>query len=370
MALVATSDLITSIPFTINPFKIAYGTMRFSFNAMKFGTELALSVITNEKEKVGSALEKWNLFCLQYGIPRSPFGVARGVYTMNKALVAVGVDMGLLMFDNLLSKKRNDFAGELVLIVGSNRPLGANLAFKLAASKAKVICIGNTPAENEQVSKIIRDKLGFAAYYNCDITDEDAIAKVLEAIKTDIGGEITMYFNCYGVPDDTTDMISARDIIDRSITANFFILDRLIPRMKENGKGQIVLMKSVDSMMRTTTERSAMIVSQYGIEGLYASAFDKLREMKAEKQVKASFVRVYPKVVIPKEAREIATRKRQSSGIFGDIDAASAAEFIVEGLKKGYDVFSTPYSAGIYETMVGALPMNVGLKLQRMLYNQ
>lgn len=113
-----------------------------------------------------------------------------------------------------------------------------------------------------------------------------------------------------------------------------------------------------------------MIVSQYGIEGLYASAFDKLREMKAEKQVKASFVRVYPKVVIPKEARDIDKRKRQSSGIFGDIDAASAAEFIVEGLKKGYDVFSTPYSAGMYETVVGALPLNVGLKLQRMLYNQ
>lgn len=113
-----------------------------------------------------------------------------------------------------------------------------------------------------------------------------------------------------------------------------------------------------------------MILSQYGIEGLYASTFDKLREMNAEKKVKASLVRIYPKVVIPKEARDIDKRKREPSGIFGDINAASAAEFVVNGLKKGYDVFSTPYSAGIYESALGALPLNVGLKLQRMLYNQ
>lgn len=90
--------------------------MKFSFNAMKFGTELALSFITNEKEKAGSALEAWNMFCLQYGVPATPFGVARGVYTLNKALIALGQEMGLLMFTNVFSKRREDFAGEMALV--------------------------------------------------------------------------------------------------------------------------------------------------------------------------------------------------------------------------------------------------------------
>lgn len=90
--------------------------MRFSFNAMKFGTELALSVITNEKEKVGSALESWNMFCLQYGIPATPFGAARGVYNINRALIALGQEMGIMMYSNVFSKRRHDFAGELALV--------------------------------------------------------------------------------------------------------------------------------------------------------------------------------------------------------------------------------------------------------------
>jgi NAD(P)-dependent dehydrogenase (short-subunit alcohol dehydrogenase family) len=370
MALVATSDLVNQIPFTLNPFKLAYGSMRFSFNAMKFGTELALSMITNEKEKVGSALESWNMFCLQYGVPATPFGAARGVYNINRALIALGQEMGIMMFTNVFSKRRHDFAGELALIVGSNTPLGANLALKLAASRAKVICLDYGAAEDEQVSKIIHEKGGDAWYYSCDVRSEENIIKVLAAITKDVG-DITMYFNCYGFPDASTQTASARDIIDRTITANFFLLQNLIPIMKGNGKGHIVLMKSVDAMMRTSKQRAPTIIAQYGIEGLYASAFDQLRQLNAEKQVKATFVRVYPNVVTPKDSAEAGKKKqRESTGIFGDIDATRAAEFIVSGLKKGHEVFSTPYTAGIYETVMGAMPMNVSLKLQRLFYNK
>lgn len=141
--------------------------------------------------------------------------------------------------------------------------------------------------------------------------------------------------------------------------------------MKGNGKGHIVLMKSVDAMMRTSKQRAPTIIAQYGIEGLYASAFDQLRQLNAEKQVKATFVRVYPNVVTPKDSAEAGKKKqRESTGIFGDIDATRAAEFIVSGLKKGHEVFSTPYTAGIYETVMGAMPMNVSLKLQRLFYNK
>lgn len=133
--------------------------------------------------------------------------------------------------------------------------------------------------------------------------------------------------------------------------------------MKGNGKGQIVLMKSVDAMMKTKRHRVPTIISQYACEGLYASSMDKLEELKASKAVKTSMVRVYPEVVELENGK-----KPKGCGYFGNIEAKLTAEIIVNGIKNGYKEFSAPSSAVFIESIVGMLPLHVGLKVRQMLY--
>jgi short-subunit dehydrogenase len=142
------------------------------------------------------------------------------------------------------------------------------------------------------------------------------------------------------------------------------LLENLIPVMKSNGKGQIVLMKSVDSMMNTRKNRVPTIISQYGCEGLYASSMDKLREMGASEAVKTTMVRVYPEVV----EYERGQKKPKGTGFFGNMDAKLAAEIIVNGVKNNYKEFAAPYSAVFIESFVGMMPLSVGLKVRELLY--
>lgn len=134
--------------------------------------------------------------------------------------------------------------------------------------------------------------------------------------------------------------------------------------MKQNGKGQIVFLKSVSSMMKTKKNRMPTIISQYGIEGIYASSMDKLQEMKAEKQVKTTMVRIYPEVV-----DKSAGKGQLIQDFYCKIDPKLTAEMIVSGIKNGKEDFAAPYSAIFVESIIGMLPVIVSLRVRKMLYH-
>jgi hypothetical protein len=134
--------------------------------------------------------------------------------------------------------------------------------------------------------------------------------------------------------------------------------------MKSNGKGHIVFLKSVSSMMKAKDNCLPVIVSQYGVEGMYNSSMEKLQQLQADKQVKTSMIRVYPEVV------DVASgEKLKEDDFFGKIDTKLTAEMIVSGIQNGCSEFATPYSAVFVESIVGMLPLKVAFRIRKMLYH-
>lgn len=172
---------------------------------------------------MSSAFARWSEFCQKFGIPATPGEAIENTFILTRAGIALSQEVLTLIHQSIFNKKRKSLAGELALVVGSNQPLGAQLAFKLAEAQAKIICMGHLSPDLETVSKTINEHGGEAYYYQCDITDEGEVLRVISAINKDVG-DITMLFNCYGFPDkDTTSSQDACEIIDRCILGNFYV---------------------------------------------------------------------------------------------------------------------------------------------------
>lgn len=110
-------------------------------------------------------------------------------------------------------------------IVGSSRGLGRELAFKLAALDATVICIDLQKSDQEMTSKTVTDLGGTAYYYQCDVTSKEQVEKTMNEIMTDIG-KVTMLYTCCSLPSPRsvlTNPPSVRQTIDTSVTSYFYV---------------------------------------------------------------------------------------------------------------------------------------------------
>lgn len=110
-------------------------------------------------------------------------------------------------------------------IVGSSRGLGRELAFKLAALDATVICIDLQKADQEMTSKTVVDLGGSAFYYQCDVTSKEQVEKTMSEIMSEIG-KVTMLYTCCSLPSPrsvVTNPPSVRQTIDTSVTSYFYV---------------------------------------------------------------------------------------------------------------------------------------------------
>ena len=74
------------------------------------------------------------------------------------------------------------FAGQLALVTGASRGIGAAIAQSLAARGAHVILTARSSAELEAVEQAIHEAGGSATIAPMDLTDPDSIARLAEAI--------------------------------------------------------------------------------------------------------------------------------------------------------------------------------------------
>jgi NAD(P)-dependent dehydrogenase (short-subunit alcohol dehydrogenase family) len=80
-----------------------------------------------------------------------------------------------------VSEARWRLDGRVAIVTGAGRGLGLGCAHALASAGATVLLVARTRAEVEAAARAIADAGGRAAAHVADVTDEDAVATMLEA---------------------------------------------------------------------------------------------------------------------------------------------------------------------------------------------
>ena len=139
--------------------------------------------------------------------------------------------------------------GKVALVTGAAYGIGFAIAEALAKAGAK---IAFNCRKKEHLDSALAEyaKRGIEAKgFLCDVTDEEAVDKMVEQISTELGA-IDILVNNAGIikriPMHEMSVEEFREVIDIDLTAAFIMAKAVIPSMMERGGGKII---NICSMM-------------------------------------------------------------------------------------------------------------------------
>lgn len=160
--------------------------------------------------------------------------------------------------------------GKVALVTGATYGIGFAIATALASAGAK-ICFNDI--NSDLIQKGIEEyaKLGIEAHgYVCDVTNEDAVNKMVKTIKEEVG-TIDILVNNAGIikriPMVEMSAADFRQVIDIDLNGPFICSKAVIPGMIEKGSGKIINICSMMSELGRETV-SAYAAAKGGLKML------------------------------------------------------------------------------------------------------
>ena len=143
-----------------------------------------------------------------------------------------------------------DLKDRTAVITGGSRGLGEAMAKALAGAGAQIALVARDRARLELVRDDIVAHAGRAEVFVADVTQEDAVAKLAEAVKARFGNP-QILINSAGINlrknlvDFTLEEF--RSVLDASLISTFLICRAFVPGMKGTGYGRVLNMSSIMS---------------------------------------------------------------------------------------------------------------------------
>lgn len=142
----------------------------------------------------------------------------------------------------LQKKDLLDLSGKIAVITGGGSGIGLGTAQLLSAYGATV-CIVDVSDKSEAKAQEIRDAGRNAAFFKCDVTNEQQVSEVVNAICQQFG-KIDILFNNAGVTVRKTIVdLSEKEwdfVLDVGLKGLFLFSKYVIPVMEKNGGGSII----------------------------------------------------------------------------------------------------------------------------------
>lgn len=143
-----------------------------------------------------------------------------------------------------------DLKGRTAVITGGSRGLGEAMAKSLAEAGAQIALVARDRVRMERVRDEIAARRGVAELFVTDVTNEDQVAQLAEAVKARFGNP-QILINSAGINlrknlvDFSLDEF--RGVLDASLISTFLMCRAFVPGMKGTGYGRILNMSSIMS---------------------------------------------------------------------------------------------------------------------------
>jgi len=143
-----------------------------------------------------------------------------------------------------------DLTGLTAVITGGSRGLGAAMAKALAEAGANIALVARDSMRLELVRDDIIARGGTAALYATDVTRENEVASLVEAINQRFGSPQILINNAgTNIRKNLVDfsLEEFRSVLDSSLISTFLMCRAFVPGMKGSGYGRILNMTSIMS---------------------------------------------------------------------------------------------------------------------------
>lgn len=143
-------------------------------------------------------------------------------------------------------------AGKVAIVTGGASGVGAAVSRRFAAEGAGVIVADRDPAGAEALAAAIRSEGGNAAAFQVDVTDGEAVARLV-AFAAGTFGALDIMVNNAGVaqkfrPADTTEEAEFDRLYDVNTKSIYWCARHAIPLMVQRGGGVVVNTASVSAV--------------------------------------------------------------------------------------------------------------------------
>ena len=144
----------------------------------------------------------------------------------------------------------SNLAGRTAVITGGSRGLGEAMAKALSAEGAKIALVARDSKRLEQVRDAIAEQGGTAEIFVADVTQENQVANVAEAVTERFGAAQILINNAgTNIRKNLIDfsLEEFRSVLDSSLISTFLMCRAFVPGMKGSGYGRVLNMTSIMS---------------------------------------------------------------------------------------------------------------------------
>ncbi len=230
------------------------------------------------------------------------------------------------------------FAGQVAVVTGASRGIGAATALALAKAGAHVLLTARDTKALEGVEQAIHEAGGTATIAPMDLTEPDAIARLAAAVAERWGHLDMLVINAAVLPQLTPVRDIDQKALNRAIATNVLAPQALIaafdPLLRKSADGRIIGL---------TTSVAAAPRAFWGAYGATKAAFEVLLDAYAQEMRNISKVRVA--IVNPGPTRT-AMRARAYPG--EDPASVKAPEVVADALVALLaEPFASPYRVAV-----------------------
>ena len=145
-----------------------------------------------------------------------------------------------------LSFHDQQFEGKVFIVTGGSTGIGAATVKSLIESGASVFNLDLVK------SPTLSDAEKYQ-YIHCDVSKSESVSIAIKDVMKQSGGKLNGLFSNAGIhffgTIEDTDLDTFRRVLDVNFSGTFYVLKEVIPILKKNGSGSIVLMGSDQSLI-------------------------------------------------------------------------------------------------------------------------
>jgi NAD(P)-dependent dehydrogenase (short-subunit alcohol dehydrogenase family) len=282
----------------------------------------------------------------------------------NTWLIGGIIGVGALMALSVWGKKAReyDFTGKVVLITGGSRGLGLVLARAFAAENAKIAICARDPEELQRAKEDLESHGAEVYQAVCDVRNQHEVNEFVEQVQEHFG-RIDVLVNNAGViqvaPLENQTQKDFEDAMRVHFWGAFYMMQAVVPLMKEQGAGRIVNIASIGGKV-AVPHLAPYCASKFALVGLSNAMRGELSQdniyvttvcpglMRTGSHVNATFK--------GKNDLEFAWFSLGNASLLTSISAENAAQQIIKAAKSGDAELIISFQAEILAKLNSVFP--------------